>query len=163
MDPILGGTDSRPRVLDLFAAPGGFSLGFRMAGFKILAVVDNDPWGSQTLFQNFEAEETVVIQADLQDLAIYKTAEVIIGGPPCQSFSMVGRPKINHLRKQGRRARFIDDKRNRLYKQFVRIVSSVKPEFFIMENVPGIVSYNEGEVRDQIIDDFDGLGYNTEV
>jgi len=155
------GLNSCPTALDLFSAPGGMSQGFRDAGFRVLAAVDNDPWGCQTLRQNFHG--TDVIEADIQGLTLSGRVDVVMGGPPCQSFSSVGRGKINHLARLGKRTRFIDDERNRLYKQFVRIVESLQPQFLVMENVPGIVSFQDGEVKDEIQSDFDRIGYSVEV
>jgi len=62
-----------------------------------------------------------------------------------------------------KRKRFIDDRRNRLYKHFVSIVNEFRPQFFVMENVAGIISFKEGRVRDQILEDFEKIGYETDV
>jgi len=152
-----------PSVLDLFAAPGGFSQGFREAGYRIVAVIDNDRWGWETLNYNFHQDGTLVILNDIRNLKIRGRVDVVVGGPPCQSFSLIGRPKINHLRKHNNRKRFIDDKRNRLYKHFVRIVNVVRPQFFVMENVLGMASFEEGRVEDHVLKDFQKIGYETEV
>jgi DNA (cytosine-5)-methyltransferase 1 len=148
-------------VIDIFAAPGGFSLGFREAGYRVLAVVDKDPWGCRTLEHNFSADGTLVVRSDLRHLDLKARVDVVIGGPPCQGFSTVGRPKINHLRRTKKRKRFIDYARNRLYKEFIRVVKSLSPQFFVMENVPGIIQYNNGRIRDQILQDFKKAGYRT--
>jgi len=156
-------TGKSPSILDLFAAPGGLSEGFRDAGYRIIAQVDSDRWGCETLSSNFAPTGTLVIESDIEEIQLRANVDVVIGGPPCQSFSQVGRPKINDLRKNHNRKRFIDDKRNRLYRQFVKIVGSVKPQFFVMENVPGIASFGEGRIKEQIIEDFAEAGYLTEV
>lgn len=152
-----------PSILDLFAAPGGLSEGFRDAGYRIIAQVDNDKWGCQTLSSNFGPTGTLVLESNIEQVQLHASVDVVIGGPPCQSFSQVGRPKINDLRKNHKRKRFIDDKRNRLYRQFVKIVASAKPQFFVMENVPGIASFGEGKIREQIVEDFAAVGYHTDV
>ncbi len=157
------GLENRPTVLDLFSAPGGMSQGFRDAGFKVLAVVDIDSWGCETLRQNFSLSGTEIIETDVQRLGITGRVDVVTGGPPCQSFSQVGRAKINHLTNQGKRERFIDDERNRMYKEFVRVVASLKPQFFVMENVPGISSFRDGQVVEDILADFEGIGYSVDV
>jgi DNA-cytosine methyltransferase len=151
--------DRCPSVLDLFAAPGGFSQGFREAGYRILAAVDIDKLGCETLRHNFP--ETNVIQRDIEDILprLRGRVDVIIGGPPCQGFSLIGRAKINHLHRINKRERFIDDNRNRLYKCFVRTVKKFQPRFFVMENVAGIVSYDEGRVKKEILEDFKRIGY----
>ena len=92
--------------------------------------------------------------------------DVVIGGPPCQGFSNVGRVKIASLVKNGKRngsrdPRFIDDKRNHLYKSFIRFVDRFKPRAVVMENVVGMVSYRNGRVVLQILDDFKKIGYGN--
>ena len=154
---------SAPSVLDLFAAPGGLSQGFREAGYRIVAVVDNDEWGCETLDRNFGPDGTMVIRGNLEKLTIMGGVDVVVGGPPCQSFSRIGQPKINHQRRHNGRKRFIDDSRNRLYKHFVRIVDALRPKFLVMENVPGMISFQEGRVQEQVLQDFQKIGYETEV
>src|SRR5437773_545938 len=163
-DPILNRreSDTGPSVLDLFAAPGGLSEGFRQGGCRILAAVDSDKWGCSTLNYNFGSGGTLVIEADIERVMFKGSVDIVIGGPPCQSFSMAGRPKINHLVRHNERKRFIDDVRNRLYKHFVRIVNAVRPQFLVMENVPGMISFMDGQVKDQIITDFESIGYSTD-
>ena len=163
--------------IDLFAAPGGMSLGFEMAGFKSIAAVDVDERGMMTYSQNFPEAEAMV--ADVRKLAsdeLMRRAgisggevDVIIGGPPCQGFSTIGRVKIASLVKEGvwnlrnSNPRFIDDPRNVLYREFVRIVKDLKPAFFVMENVPGMMSYRNGEIVREIIEDFERIGYRAEA
>jgi DNA (cytosine-5)-methyltransferase 1 len=163
-----------PKVLDLFAAPGGLSLGFEMAGFTIAAGVDIDPRGMLTYSHNFPRAQAVV--ADLRGLSseelLRRTGigageiDVIVGGPPCQGFSTIGRVKIASLVREGvwdhmrvPLPRFIDDPRNVLYREFVRIVRDLQPKFFVMENVPGMLSYRDGEIARQVIEDFRAIGY----
>jgi DNA (cytosine-5)-methyltransferase 1 len=138
------------------------SSGFRDAGFRILATIDNDPWGCQTLRWNF-SPATEIIEEDIQNLVLGGQVDVVVGGPPCQSFSRAGRGKINHLAKSGKRTPFIDDRRNRLYRDFVRIVASLQPHFFVMENVPAILSFQNGEIVGEIQEDFERIGYSSEV
>src|SRR5713226_7501103 len=92
-----------PSILDLFAAPGGLSEGFRDAGYRIIAQVDGDKWGCETLSSNFAPTGTLVIESDIEEIQLRANVDVVIGGPPCQSFSQVGRPKINDLRKNHNR------------------------------------------------------------
>ena len=72
--------------------------------------------------------------------------DVIIGGPPCQGFSLSGK-------------RLLEDPRNKLYKSFVELVREIKPKMFIMENVPGLLSMGNGSVKEQVLGDFRSLGY----
>lgn len=160
--------------IDLFGTPGGLSLGFEMAGFKSLAVIDNDKWGTKTYVKNFP--HTAVIEEDIRSkntehpIKSLGGIDIVIGGPPCEGFSVVGRVKIASLAKKGvwslaiTDQRFIDDPRNMLYKEFVKIVKHVKPKFFVMENVPGMMSYRDGQIVQEIMQDFKSIGYaNTDV
>lgn len=161
------------KVLDLFAGAGGMSLGFSDAGFDVAAAIEIDKDAVKTHSRNFP--KTSIIQEDIRHLNpsdIYSKEEfdVIIGGPPCQGFSTIGRPKIASLVKQGiwnhmkvSIPRFIDDPRNILYKKFVEFVRELKPSFFLMENVPGVLSYKNGEIAKQINTDFNKLKYKSDL
>jgi DNA (cytosine-5)-methyltransferase 1 len=164
--------------IDLFAAPGGFSLGFEMAGFKALAGVDIDPVGMKTYSFNFPKAKAIVMDIRrLESRVLMRLADVdegqvdvIIGGPPCQGFSTIGRVKIASLVRSGvwnnltnSHPRFIDDPRNVLYKEFMRIVRDLKPLFVVMENVPGMMSYRNGEIVKEILEDFKAIGYRAQV
>ncbi len=157
--------------IDLFGVPGGMSLGFKLAGMRPVGALDVFESGIETYRENFpEVTEENVVCADASANNVIEKFEkkaclkkgdvdVIIGGPPCQGFSTVGRIKIASLVKNGQRngrssdARFIDDKRNHLYKSFIRFVDRFKPKAVVMENVLGMVSY---EVRPP--GNFDGQG-----
>ncbi len=132
------------RVVDLFSGAGGFSEGFRDAGFQIVCGIDHDPDAIATYRHNFP--EAVAVWGDLRDPKIKKRVfelaagcEVVVGGPPCQAYSQVR----NHVR-------IIDDPRNVLYREFVEVVSDVVPVAFVMENVPGM---EELGVREQVEED----------
>lgn len=163
-------------VIDLFAAPGGLSLGFEMAGFEVIAGVDVDVRGMETYRYNFPRAKTIVRDIrKLESRELMKIAEissgqvdVVIGGPPCQGFSTIGRVKIASLVREGKwnhlkiaHPRFIDDPRNVLYKEFMKMVRDLKPLFVVMENVPGMMSYRNGEIVRQIIEDFQAIGYKA--
>jgi len=164
-------------LIDLFAAPGGMSLGFEMVGFRSIAAVDIDEKGMITYSRNFPEAEAIV--ADIQKLPsdeLMKRAniakgdvDVIIGGPPCQGFSTIGRVKIASLAREGiwklsnHHPRFIDDPRNVLYKEFVRIINDIRPLLFVMENVSGMMSHSNGLIVKQIVEDFREIGYRTWV
>lgn len=142
-------------VLDLFCGCGGMSLGFEQAGFKVILGIDI--WEDALKTYQFNREGVKTLRADMSTLKgedvtniIGNTAiDVIIGGPPCQGFSIAGK-------------RIIDDERNELYKGFVRMVEYFKPRAFVMENVPNILTIGGGAIRDSIIADFSALGYNVE-
>ena len=146
------------KYIDLFSGAGGFSLGFDQTGFQNVFSVDVNPSFCETYKFNFP--EHLLIEKDLCDLSNIEiealtgdeAIDVIIGGPPCQGFSIAG----NIGRK------FVDDPRNRLYKEFVRVAKIVKPQFFVMENVARLYTHNKGETRHEIINDFKELGYHVD-
>ena len=165
--------------IDLFGVPGGMSLGFKMAGMKPMGALDIFKSGIETYKKNFpEVPRENIVCADASKNNIVKKfqrqtmlkpgdVDVIIGGPPCQGFSNVGRVKIASLVKNGQRkgrsknARFIDDKRNHLYKSFIKFVEIFKPKAVVMENVVGMVSYKDSTVIEQIQEDFKRVGYGN--
>lgn len=141
-------------VLDLFCGCGGMSLGFEMAGYHILLGID--VWEDALKTYKFNHKNSKTLCDDLSKLSPSivekeiegKTVDVIIGGPPCQGFSIAGK-------------RIVDDERNKLYKSFVRMVGHFKPKAFVLENVPNILSMANGAIRDAIISDFSELGYKV--
>lgn len=141
-------------VLDLFCGCGGLSLGFEQAGYNVVLGIDNWKDALDTFSYNHKNSKTLC--ADLMDLNPSEVEkiigneklDVIIGGPPCQGFSIAGK-------------RIIDDDRNKLYKSFVRMVSYFKPSAFVLENVPNILSMGGGIVRDAIVKDFEEIGYKV--
>jgi len=157
-------------VLDLFAGAGGLSNGFEKAGFKIVAALEYDKRIEKTYLYNHP--NTKLIINDIRNVAgsekdkrsveslesLFKEksveCDVIVGGPPCQGFSMAG----NRIRKD---FNFFKDKRNYLFLEYYRMVKDLNPKFFLIENVPGILNYNNGSVKDEIIEKFEALGYNV--
>jgi len=120
------------RVADLFCGAGGISEGFRQAKCRIVLGTDIDPDAGATYALNFP--EAAMLHGDVRKanvreriLAAAEDVDIVVGGPPCQAFSQVR----NHDRLK-------DDTRNSLYREFVRIVSSIEPIAFMMENVPGL-------------------------
>ncbi len=148
-----------PTYVDLFSGAGGFSLGFDMAGFENLFSVEYDHEICETYRYNFpghnllECDITSLSAKKVRELVKSKNVDVVIGGPPCQGFSMAG--NIGRL--------FIDDPRNQLFKEFVRIVEIIKPSCFVMENVARLYSRLNGDTREEIIRCFENLGYVVEA
>lgn len=133
----------RLRALDLFCGAGGFSEGFQQAGWEITAGVDNEPHALDTFGKNHEAAE--VYNIDLYtEVPEVGEVDAIIGGPPCQGFSMAGRRQPT-------------DRRNILVYRFSKIVSEMKPQIFLMENVPGILSTSN--TGSHLIKQFEKVGY----
>jgi DNA (cytosine-5)-methyltransferase 1 len=145
-------------VIDLFCGAGGFSTGFTEAGFNIVLGIDVVERFVETFKKNHPQAQ--VICGDIRQISVdnirktigAKKIHVIIGGPPCQGFSMAGRrdPK---------------DPRNSLFMEFVRIVDGIKPPFFVMENVRGLLASrtaSEVPVIDIIKNEFSKIGYEVE-
>ena len=121
-------------ILDLFAGCGGFSSGFEKAGFNILGANDILLHAANTYTKNHKKTEFILgditkkeIKNKLIDLAKKNKCQIIIGGPPCQAYSMAG-------------ARNVDDPRGKLFNDYLDMVNSIKPKIFIMENVKGLLS-----------------------
>ena len=142
----------RPTGLDLFSGAGGMSLGFLMAGGSPIGAVDIDKDSIDTYRKLFPK----AIDIHLGDIEKWRPStllngvNVILGGPPCQGFSLA------------RGQRFVDDPRNHLYKHFVRTVDFYKPGWFVMENVQGITNIGGGIVLQQILEDFKSIGFDVE-
>jgi len=121
----------KPLVLDLFAGAGGFSLGFRLAGCEIIGAIEIDKWAAETFAYNhpnspvIQADMATITEDDLKELCKNKKPTIVLGGPPCQGYSVcrknAGDPK---------------DPRNNLFKELIRVGSIFEPELLIMENVP---------------------------
>lgn len=145
--------------IDLFSGSGGFSLGFDLAGFSNIFSVEYDKEICPTYRYNFpehqllECDITKLSNEEISKLVEDKEIDVVIGGPPCQGFSMAGNI--------GRR--FVDDPRNHLFKEFVRVVELVKPKCFVMENVARLYTRLNGETRKEIIHCFEEIGYQVEA
>jgi len=148
---------SFPTVLDLFAGAGGFGLGFKKANFQVKAALEIDKWACDTL--RYNDPDLQVIQQDIREFrsaesiknAVAFKPDVIIGGPPCQGFSISGSSQKDPK-----------DPRNALFKDFARWVEVLEPNVFIMENVKGLLSRKNAEnekVIDIITKTFKDLGY----
>lgn len=150
-----------PVAIDLFAGAGGFGLGFEMAGFSVPVSVEIDAWACDTL--RYNRPEMTVIQHDIRDFntrlsvkdLCFVQPDIIIGGPPCQGFSIAGPAQKDPK-----------DPRNSLFINFAQWISFVEPKAFVMENVKGLLSSKNAEGRnviDIIKEKFEELGYFVEV
>ena len=145
--------------IDLFCGAGGLSFGFDKAGFENIFSVEINPEFAKTYKKNFPSHKLLVedirdISNDtVKELVGDREVDIIIGGPPCQGFSIAG--NIGRT--------FIDDERNRLFKEFVRFVSEVNPKMFIMENVAAMATHLKGKTIKAIVDAFKhaGMGYKV--
>lgn len=136
-----------PNIIDLFAGAGGLSLGAARAGFNISAAVELDPFAIDTHTKNFPG--SVHSREDVSQLSGKKLLEIaglkaggldgLIGGPPCQGFSSIGKKAA-------------DDVRNDLFVHFFRLVKETRPKFFLAENVPGILNERYDDFREKAFD-----------
>jgi DNA (cytosine-5)-methyltransferase 1 len=144
------------KAVSLFAGAGGFCEGVRMAGFRVLCAVETDASARKTHAANFKnvalfAKDIVRFLRDKKDARRRSELtqigiDLVYGGPPCQGFSQIGPRKLN-------------DPRNRLYKEFVRVVRLLQPSVFVMENVPNMLAMNNGHFRSKIQSAFSKAGY----
>ncbi len=143
--------------IDIFSGAGGLSLGAEMAGIKISTAIEINPYAAKTFLQNHKGAE--VLQGDIQNIDPKTLHDkknpvfVIMGGPPCQGFSM-----------SNTRTRNMKNEKNFLFMEFVRFVKEIRPEWFVLENVWGLTNINEGKTRSMIEDCFQAIeGYNNIV
>lgn len=145
------------KAISLFSGAGGFCEGVRLAGWKVLCSVEADTHACQTYAANFP--DVPLFQGDIADFLgeksgsanefghlVSASVDVVYGGPPCQGFSQIG-------------PRDVDDPRNALYKQFVRVVQTVQPRVFVMENVPNMIMMKGGHFKNQVQEAFRAAGY----
>ena len=150
------------KIISLFTGAGGLDWGFNNSNDYELVVANeilephlktytNNHNVSLVNIKDYSNEEHVAICGDIHDLKLKTNSDIILGGPPCQDFSI--------LRGSDNRAGFTV-KRGKLYEQYLRIISSTKPDVFIFENVVGMVSANKGAAYEAIQDDFKNAGYD---
>ena len=138
------------KIISLFAGAGGMDLGFKNAGFDIMWANDFDPDSVKTYRRNFGNH---IVLGDIEKIRTNNmpdNPDVVIGGFPCQGFS------IANL------GRSVDDSRNKLYKQMLRVIRVKKPKYFVAENVAGILTLGKGIVMQKIIKDFRSIGYKVD-
>lgn len=135
-------------VLSLFSGVGGMDLGFIQAGFQVVWANDNYPDAVATYRRNIGDH---IVERNILDIESchFPKSDVIIGGFPCQGFSVANTQRSKQ------------DGRNKLYLEFVRVLSITMPKVFVAENVPGILSLERGAVIKTIISDFSDVGYNV--
>lgn len=143
-------------VLDLFCGAGGLSYGFESAGFNVLLGIDSDAKALETYELNHKGAKSICgditqieYEKDIKPLLGGKRIDVIIGGPPCQGMSLSGPRKF-------------DDPRNKLYLSYIRLVKEIQPKAFVIENVPGLVTLFDGQIKDSIIEKFTQMGYRIQ-
>ena len=138
------------KVLSLFAGAGGMDLGFKNSGYDIVWANDIDADSVKTYQRNIGDH---IYHGDIEKIRnnkIPSDIDIVIGGFPCQGFSIANK------------SRHIDDSRNKLYKQMLRIIKDKKPKYFVAENVAGILNLGKGAVIQKIIKDFKSIGYKVD-
>lgn len=151
----------KPTVLDLFSGTGGLSWGLSQEGFEVIAGIDNWTAALKTFKHNHKNAR--VFDTDIENLPPKKLLtelnlkpgelDVLVGGPPCQGFS----------KNTPASARFFDDPRNLLFRNFMEYVRVVEPKVVVMENVAEIFNAYEGSVREEIVTKFRDYGYSVTV
>lgn len=143
--------------VDIFSGAGGLSLGAKMAGIEMKYAVEVWPSAAATYHKNFP--EAQVINQDISKIdpkSVIDEADnnifIIMGGPPCQGFSISNQRKEEH-------GRTMDNPKNQLFKEFVRFVNELKPDWFLFENVVGLTRMENGTTIKMIAESFKDLGY----
>ena len=140
------------KVADLFSGVGGMSQGFVMAGFEVAIAIEYDKEIALSFKKNHP--KTDVYANDIRDVDFaelhrkHPHIDVVMGGPPCQGFSQKGK-RLS-----------LKDPRNFLFRQFVKFVDEFSPKYFVLENVPNIITTENGYFKDEIISSFNALGYD---
>jgi DNA (cytosine-5)-methyltransferase 1 len=145
----------KPVAIDLFAGAGGMTLGFEWAGFDVRAAVEYDPIHAAT--HKFNFPNSTVMCRSVSDIdgtkiraaaSLTEDVDVVCGGAPCQGFSLIGK-------------RSLDDPRNHLVYDFVRLVTDIRPKFFVFENVKGLTVGAHKKFLHEIIEEFQRRGYKV--
>lgn len=137
----------KPKVISLFSGCGGFDIGLEMAGAETILACDIFKDALDSLKGYLPHVE--IYRGDVRKLTDFPEADIVIGGYPCQGFSLAGK-------------RLVTDPRNFLYKEFVRTLSVVQPKFFIAENVKGLLTMDGGRVIEAMVSEFSEQGYDVQ-
>ncbi len=143
-------------AVDLFCGAGGISVGLERAGYRVLLATDWDAACTETFRYNFP--DVKMLHGDIREISAEQTLskaglapgelDLLIGGPPCQGFSIIG-------------ARVVHDPRNDLFREFLRVAAAVRPKCMVIENVPGMATLARGAPLREILDGYDELGYTA--
>lgn len=148
----------RPIAIDLFAGAGGLSLGLEQAGFDVMAAVEIDPVHCCVHKFNFPQCSVLAKPLEMVSASCIRKAitlkgrdkiDLVAGGAPCQGFSLIGQ-------------RALDDPRNHLVKEFIRIVDEIRPSYFLFENVKGLTVGKHKKFLEEIIEEIESIGYQIQ-
>lgn len=152
---------SKYKIVDLFSGAGGFQIGFEKEGFETILSTDFDEDCEKVHKEN--RPDVPFLRMDIHDLSLellnqYVSPEtnidVLIGGPPCQGFSTIGKRVSSDPDK-----RTAFDPRNTLFREYIRVLNYLQPKFFLMENVQGLLTRDKGKIFKEIQETFENTGY----
>jgi DNA (cytosine-5)-methyltransferase 1 len=153
--------------IDLFCGAGGMSLGFEKAGFNCIGAIDISKPCIKTHRLNFpncisvHSDISKITPSEFSRKIKNKKAGIIVGGPPCPTFSTIGHAKIRSIEtRKNSKFTLFDDKRNFLFKNYFDYIAFFKPNFFVLENVPSFMTKYKGEIFKQTKEKINSLGYN---
>lgn len=158
INPPVSTSPEQPTAVSLFSGCGGFCEGIEQSGFQVNVAVELDKFACETYRHNFprtplfdeDVHQFLTPKSDHRDAYNLSSVDLVFGGPPCQGFSQIG-------------ARRLDDERNELYKQYSRVVETLRPRVFLMENVPNLALMNKGHFKKLILEEFAALGYGNVI
>lgn len=165
------------RVLDLFAGCGGLSLGFETAGYEMVGGIEINDYAASTYAENIHQEASSAEKKfhskarDISDVDpegyveehpnlsdVGRDIDVLVGGPPCQAYTRVGRAKLRDVAEDPEA--FLNDPRSNLYLQYLEFVQKTKPAAILIENVPDILNYDGHNIAREVAEVLDELGYS---
>jgi len=165
---------SSPTVFSLFTGAGGMDLGFQAAGFRPVGFLELEDWACKTLHRNHPSVSVIGpprCSGDLKELSTNEIAcllgagkgdiDVIIGGPPCQPFSIASNQRFLRSDDKFKRKGFEDEEKGNLLFDFVRVVSELLPSVFVIENVSGLIEIDDGEQIKIALGKLQNIGYNV--
>lgn len=145
-------SDNKPKILSLFSGCGGLDLGFHQAGYETVWANDFSHWACESFRKNIG---DIIVEGDIEQIdpndPTIPDCDIILGGFPCQDFSMI-------WKQPG-----LEGERGNLYKSFLRFVNAKKPKVFVAENVKGLLTANKKKAIQQIITDFENCGYYVQA
>lgn len=148
----LNSSSNKPKILSLFSGCGGLDLGFHQAGCETVWANDFSHWACESFRKNIG---DVIVEGDIEQInpndPTIPDCDIILGGFPCQDFSMI-------WKQPG-----LEGERGNLYKSFLRFVNAKKPKVFVAENVKGLLTANKKKAIQQIITDFENCGYYVQA
>ncbi len=147
-----------PNLLSFFTGSGGLDLGFELAGFKVLGCLELEEWATSTLHNNFPGRTIIGPPNTSGDIRDYTASDIIsrlgvgkgdidiiVGGPPCQPFSQAAAQRFLSTDTRFKRKGFKDEEKGTLLHEYVRLIIDLKPRNFVIENVPGLLTIDDGQ------------------